>query len=106
MGSYQVLMVFLVGLFHLGLQLDAADLTDLTGEEATETLLVEEALELFLERILGAADLTDLGADFARFCVLTIVWIGSVDLFYLLTIVKITQSLNRGFGVLGFWGSG
>jgi hypothetical protein len=68
-------MSFWVGGFHLGLLslflMLFFEPVDLTGDEATETFLVDEALDDFFDRTLGAT-LIDLGADFARTCFLTI----------------------------------
>jgi hypothetical protein len=64
-----------VGGFHLGLLslffVLFFEPVDLTGDEATETFLVDEAFDDFFDRTLGAT-LIDFGADFARTCFLTI----------------------------------
>jgi hypothetical protein len=64
-----------LGGFHLGLLsflILFFEPVDLTGDEATETLLVDEALDDFFDRTLGAV-LIDFGADFARACFFTMV---------------------------------
>lgn len=66
-------MSFWVGGFHLGLLSFFFEPVDLTGDEATETFLVDEVLDDFFDRTFGAA-LVDFGADFARTCFLTILW--------------------------------
>lgn len=68
-------MSFWVGGFHLGLLslffMLFFEPVDLTGDEATETFFVDEALDDFFDRTFGAT-LIDFGADFARTYFLTI----------------------------------